>query len=143
MRMYNKFNDNIFVRFSCHEDIIIAFIKELSGPNLRPPCDVIDDVITTKIFFLARFRTIFSYLRSNWSCVQYFYFEVATNFCYQKWYRLKLNVRARFWAFVWRSRWAGDGDIAISKFDLLCDLVTSSMMSWVRETWIAQQDIAN
>ena len=27
-----------------------------------------------------------------------------------------------------------DGDISISKFDLLCDLVTSSMTSWVRET---------
>ena len=27
-----------------------------------------------------------------------------------------------------------DGDMSISKFDLLCDLVTSSMTSWVRET---------
>ena len=27
-----------------------------------------------------------------------------------------------------------DGDISISKFDPLCDLVTSSMTSWVRKT---------
>ena len=27
-----------------------------------------------------------------------------------------------------------DEDISISKFDLFCDLVTSSMTSWVRET---------
>ena len=27
-----------------------------------------------------------------------------------------------------------DGDISILKFDLLCDIVTSSMTSWVRET---------
>ena len=38
------------------------------------------------------------------------------------------------WAFDRRSSSNMDGDIAISIFDLFCDLVTSSMTSWVRET---------
>ena len=37
------------------------------------------------------------------------------------------------WAFDRRSNSDIDGDISISKFDLLCDLVTSPMTSWVRE----------
>ena len=39
--------------------------------TLRSLCDVIDDVITMKIFFLALFGTIFQYLMSNWSCNEY------------------------------------------------------------------------
>ena len=36
-----------------------------------------------------------------------------------------------FWAFDRSSNSNIDGDISISKFDLFCDLVTSSMMSWI------------
>ena len=35
-------------------------------------------------------------------------------------------------SFDRRSSWNIDGDIAILKFDVLCDLVTSSMTSWIR-----------
>ena len=37
-----------------------------------------------------------------------------------------------FWAFDQRSSSNIDGDISIYNFDLLCDLVTSSMTSWIR-----------
>ena len=70
IHMHRKFNDDIFARcLVIMKNIIISFIKEYRGPTLRPPCDVIDDVIIMKILFLAWFGTIFSYLRSNWSCV--------------------------------------------------------------------------
>ena len=36
-----------------------------------------------------------------------------------------------FWAFDRRCNSNIDGDISISKFDLFCDLVTSSMTSWI------------
>ena len=56
---------------------------------------------------------------------------------YGKLYR-KLNMREiyplvfpTFWAFDWRSSSNIDGDISISKLDLLCDLVTSSLTSWI------------
>ena len=71
--MHRKFNDDIFARYLViMKNVIISFIKEYRGTTLRPPCDIIDDVIIMKILFLALFGTIFSYLRSNWSCVEYF-----------------------------------------------------------------------
>ena len=65
--MHNrKFNDEIFARFVViMKNVVISFIKEYGGSTLRPPCDVIDDVIIVKRLFLAYFGTIFSYLRSN------------------------------------------------------------------------------
>ena len=66
--------------------------------------------------------------------------ELATNFFYRKWNQ-KLNMPKRkplvfptSWAFDRSSSSNIDGDIAISKFDLLSDLMTSPMTSWVRET---------
>ena len=54
IHMHRKFNDDIFARcLVIMKNVIISFIKECSGPTLRPPCDVIDDVIIMKIFFLA------------------------------------------------------------------------------------------
>ena len=71
--MHRKFCDDIFACFFViMKNVVISFIKEYRGPTLRPPCDVIDDVIIMKILFLAKFGTIFSYLRSDWSCVKYF-----------------------------------------------------------------------
>ena len=47
------------------KNVIFSFIKEYRETTLRSFCDVIDDVITMKIFFLALFGTIFSFLMSN------------------------------------------------------------------------------
>ena len=56
---------------------------------------------------------------------------------YRNLYR-KLNIPKRppsafptFWAFDRRYSSNIDGEISISKFDLLCDLMTSSMTSWI------------
>ena len=52
--MHRKFNDDIFARiFVIMKNVVISFIKEYRGPSLRPPCDVIDDVIVMKNTFLA------------------------------------------------------------------------------------------
>ena len=47
---------------------------------------------------------------------------------------IAMGISNILWAFDRRSSSNIDRDISISKFDLLCDLVTSSMTSWVRET---------
>ena len=50
--MHRKLLDDIFARFSViMKNVVISFIKECRGPTLRPPCDVIDDVIIMKILF--------------------------------------------------------------------------------------------
>ena len=50
--IHRKFNDDIFACFlAIMKNVVISFIKEYRGPTLRPPCDVIDDVITMKILF--------------------------------------------------------------------------------------------
>ena len=52
--MHRKFNDDIFARFSViMKNVVISFIKEYRGPTLRPPCDVIDEVIIMKIPIFA------------------------------------------------------------------------------------------
>ena len=56
------------VVFFIMTNVVISFIKEYRGPTLRPSCDVIDNIIVMKNTFLAWFGTVFSYLRSNWSC---------------------------------------------------------------------------
>ena len=52
IHMHRKFNDGIFARsLVIMKNFIISFLKEYRGPTLRPPCDVIDDVIIMKILF--------------------------------------------------------------------------------------------
>ena len=51
--MHRKFNDDIFALCLVIMKNVISYIKEYEGPTLRPPCDVIDDVIIMKIPFLA------------------------------------------------------------------------------------------
>ena len=64
--MHKKFNDDILARFLViKKTFVIQFTKDYRGPNLRPPCDVIDDAIIMKNLFCVLFRTIFSYMRSN------------------------------------------------------------------------------
>ena len=54
LHMHKKFNDDIFAHFLViMKNVVISYIKEYRGPTLRPPCDVIDDVIIMKILFLA------------------------------------------------------------------------------------------
>ena len=51
---HRKFIDDIFARFPViTKNVVISFIKEYRGPTLRLPCDVIDDIIIIKKFFLA------------------------------------------------------------------------------------------
>ena len=69
---YIQFGDDIVVSSSViMKNVIFSFIKEHRETTLRSFCDVIDDVITMKIF-LTQFGTIFLFLMSNWSCVQDF-----------------------------------------------------------------------
>ena len=52
--MHRKFNADIYARFLViMKNVVISFLKEYSGPTLRPPCNAIDDVIIMKILFLA------------------------------------------------------------------------------------------
>ena len=54
IHMYTKFEDDIFIRSSViMKNVILSFIKEYRKTTLRSLYDVIDDVITMKIFFLA------------------------------------------------------------------------------------------
>ena len=51
--MHRKFNDDIFAPcLVIMKNVVISYIKEYRGSTLRPPCDVIDDVIIVKILFL-------------------------------------------------------------------------------------------
>ena len=52
--MHRNFNDDIFARcLVIMKNVVISYIKEYRGPTLRPPCDVIDDVIIMKILFFG------------------------------------------------------------------------------------------
>ena len=49
--MHRKFNDDILIRFLVIMKNVISFIKEYRGPTLRPPCDIIDDIVVIKLLF--------------------------------------------------------------------------------------------
>ena len=97
--MHRKFNDAIFARFLViMKNVVISYIKEYRWPTLRPPCDVIDDVIIMKILFFGiiwddlfisevklKLCSIFQNFQNG------SYFELATNFFYRKLYR-KLDI---------------------------------------------------
>ena len=52
IHMYTRFEDGVFVCFSViTKNAIFSFIKGYRETTLRSPRDVIDDVITMKIFF--------------------------------------------------------------------------------------------
>ena len=87
IHMRRKFNGAIFVRFLVIMKNVILYIKEYRGPTLRPPCDVIDDVIIMKIlFFCIIWDDLFISEVELKLCLifQNFqngrYFELATNF---------------------------------------------------------------
>ena len=85
--MHRKLNDDIFARcLVIMKNVVISYIKEYRGPTLRPPCDVIDDVIIMKTLFGIIWDDIFisevklklCLIFQNFQNVQYF--EPATNF---------------------------------------------------------------
>ena len=52
IHMHREFDDDIFARcLVIMKNVVISYINEYRGPTLRPPCDVIDDVIIMKILF--------------------------------------------------------------------------------------------
>ena len=54
IHMHKKFNDDIFSRFLViMKNVVISYIKEFRGLTLRPPCDVIYDVVIMKILFFC------------------------------------------------------------------------------------------
>ena len=54
IHMHRKFTDDICTRFLVIvKNVVISFIKEYRGLNLRPPCDVTDDVIIMKNTLMA------------------------------------------------------------------------------------------
>ena len=82
--MHRKFNDDIFARcLVIMKNVVISFIKEYRGPTLRPPCDVLDDVIIMKILFfcdlfISEVRLKLCLIFQNFQNGRYF--ELATNF---------------------------------------------------------------
>ena len=86
--MHKKFNDDIFSRFLViMKNVVISYIKEYRRLTLRPPCDVIYDVIIMKILFLCTiWNDLFiSEVKSKLCLIfQNFqngrHFELATNF---------------------------------------------------------------
>ena len=61
--MHMMFNDDIFARcLVIMKNVVISYIKEYRGPTLRPPCDVIDDVIIMKIPFFWHNMERFFYI---------------------------------------------------------------------------------
>ena len=82
--MHRKVNDDIFAQFLIIMKYVIWFIKEYRGPTLRQPCDVIDDVIITKILifgiiwddlFISEIKLKLCLIFQNGR-----HFELATNF---------------------------------------------------------------
>ena len=69
------------------KNIVISFIKEYRGPNSRPPCDVIDDVIIMKNtffdiiwddLFISEVKLKLCLIFQNFQNGRHF--ELATNF---------------------------------------------------------------
>ena len=100
--MHRKFNDDIFARFLVvMNNVVISYIKEYRGPTLRPPCDVIDDVIIMKILFLgiiwddlfiSEVKVKLCLIFQNFQNGRHF--ELAANFFYRKLFR-KENIPER------------------------------------------------
>ena len=98
IQWYSKFNDDIFVRFLViMKNVLISFIKGYKGLVWRPTCDIIHDFITTKNTFSDIIWEIFSYLRSNWSCIWYFYiFKMAAILSSQQTFLLEVILEVEY-----------------------------------------------
>ena len=141
--MHRKFNDDIFACFLViMKNVVIPFIKEYRRPNLRPPCDVIDDVIIMKNISLHNLERPFHISGQIEAVLNISKFSKWPPFWardklfYWKWYR-KFNIPERyplafptFWAIDRCSSSNIDGDISISKFDRLYDVINDVMGAW-------------
>ena len=86
--MHRKFCDDTFACFlAIMKSVVISFIKEYRRPTLRPPCDVIDDVIIMKKLFFCKIwddlfisevRLKLCWIFQNFQNGRHF--ELATNF---------------------------------------------------------------
>ena len=99
--MQRKFNDNIFARcLVIMKIVVILYIKEYRRPTLRPPCDVIDDVIIMKILFLhslGRYFHIWGQIEAVFNISKFLKwppFWARDKLFYRKLYR-KLNIPER------------------------------------------------
>ena len=132
------------------KNVVISFIKEYRRPTLRPPCDVIDDVIIMKIlFFCIIWDDLFIFEVKLKLCLifQNFqngrYFELATKFftgsytgswIYQKdshehfrHFELLIDALARILTEIyvnfkiWPTLWPGDViDYVMSAWNITC-----------------------
>ena len=148
LHMHRKFNDVIFARLLViMKNVVISFIKEYKGPTLRPPCDVIDDVIVMEILFWhdsGRSFHIWGQIEAVFNISNFQNgrnFELATNFftgSYTGSWIYKKGCHGHFRHFELLvdavAQILTEAGMSFSKFDLLCDLATSSVTSWVRET---------
>ena len=99
--MHRKFNDDIFARcLVIMRNVVISYIKEYRGPTLRPPCDVIDDVIIMKILFwhnLGRYFHIWGQIEAVFNISKFYKwppFWARDKLFYRKLYR-KDNIPER------------------------------------------------
>ena len=99
--MHRKFNVDILARCLVIMKNVISYIKEYRAPTLRPPCDVIDDVIIMNILlcgiiwddiFISEVKLKLRFIFQNFENGRHF--ELATNFFYRKLYR-KENIPER------------------------------------------------
>ena len=122
------------------KNVVISFIKKYRRPTLRPPCDVIDDVITMQIFvgiiwddlYISEVKLKLCLIFQNFQNSRHF--ELIKTFLPEMMpeveYTRKIAISiSDILSFDRPSSSNIDGDISISKFDLFCDLVTSSMVS--------------
>ena len=139
--MHRTFNDAIVAHFLViTKHVVISYIKEYRWPIFRPPRDVIGDVIIMKntvygiiwgnlFIYEVKLKLCFIFQNfQNAASRQTFSPEVIPKVEYTRKIAISISDILSFWST--NIEW----DISISKFDLLCDLVTSSMMSWMCET---------
>ena len=120
--MYRNYNDDISIRFSViMKNDLISFIKEYRGPTLRPPYDVMDDVITRKVLFWHNLGRSF-HIRGQIEAV----FNILT---FSKW--------PLFWARdkLFLPEMIQEVEYAIKIAMSISDLLSSWSTLWVKYWW--------
>ena len=141
--MYRKFNDDASVRFGYHEKCSYFIYKGVYRADLeaslwrhrwRYPHEKYFLYTLGRSFHIwGQIEAVFDISKFSkwppfWGRDKLFTGSNTGSWIYQQ----DRHERFRYFlAFGRRSSWNIDGDIAISNFDLLCDLVTSSMTSWI------------
>ena len=123
---------------------IEAQLGYLQSLTRHCPCNLLPEQTSNKHEYSGNFEA--TLWRHPWrhhhvfdisKCLKWSPFWAHNKHFYRKLYK-KLNIPEiwpltfpTFWAFERRSSSNIDGNRSISKFDLLCDIVTSSMTSWI------------